>query len=137
MNALIKIDSNVTSGGLLETLGEVILGPIIFDKEVFVSKIKESNLSLTNSNFPDIPWEDSFDESSMIPISLYHIDSSIKFVGFQILKALDNELPVHNSDTHTIAVSSYVIEDEASGITDLEGSKVVDLVRFTYEVVLR
>jgi hypothetical protein len=137
MNALIKIDSNVTSGGLLETLGEVILGPIIFDKEVFVSKIKESNLSLTNSNFPDIPWEDSFDESSMIPISLYHIDSSIKFVGFQILKALDNELPAYNSDTHTMAVSSYVIEDEASGVTDLEGSKVVDLVRFTYEVVLR
>jgi len=135
MNALIKIDSNVTSGGLLETLGEVILGPIIFDKEVFVSKIKESNLSLTNSNFPDIPWEDSFDESSMIPISLYHIDSSIKFVGFQILKALDNELPAYNSDTHTMAVSSYVIEDEASGVTDLEGSKVVDLVRFTYEVV--
>jgi hypothetical protein len=132
MNALIKIDSNVIDG-LLEATGELILGPMVFDKVAFVSKIKESNLNLTNAIYPDIPWEDSFDENSTIPISLYNIDTDIKFLGFQILKALGDVPTDYNTDTHTVVVSSYVIEDEGIGV--IEGSKIVDLVRVAYEIV--
>jgi hypothetical protein len=150
MNALIKIDSNYRfsdnidgtpepeQGGrqpdIVSTTMEVLLGPINFDKAAFISKIKESNLSLTNSSFPDIPWEDSFDESSMIPISFCNIDTDDKFLGFRILNATQI-IPDYNSETHTLSTPTYVIKDSASGF--IEGSIIVDVVEFTYEAVLK
>ena len=132
MNALIKIDSNVVDG-MLEKSGEVLLGPINFDKAAFVSKIKESNLSL-NAYYDNPDWEDSFDENSMIPISIYSIDTDDKFLGFQILNATQI-IPDYNSETHTLSTPTHIIKDSASGF--VEGAKPVDVVEFTYEAVLK
>jgi hypothetical protein len=149
MNALIKIDSNVIDnkgnegapepgqGGrqpdIVSTTMEVLLGPINFDKAAFISKIKESNLSI-NTHYDNPDWEDSFDENSLIPISFYSIDTDDKFLGFQILNATQI-IPDYNSETHTLSTPTYVIKDSASGF--VEGSTVVDVVEFTYEAVLK
>ena len=144
MNALIKIDSNVIDGtpepeqggrqpDIVSTTMEVLLGPINFDKAAFISKIKESNLSI-NTHYDNPDWEDSFDENSLIPISLYSIDTDDKFLGFQILNATQI-IPDYNSETHTLSTPTYVIKDSASGF--VEGAIVVDVVEFTYEAVLK
>ena len=149
MNALIKIDSNVIDntgnegmpepgqGGrqddITSTTIELLLGPINFDKAAFISKIKESNLSI-NTHYDNPDWEDSFDENSLIPISFYNIDTDDKFLGFQILNATQI-IPDYNSETHTLSTPTYVIKDSASGF--VEGAKPVDVVEFTYEAVLK
>jgi hypothetical protein len=144
MNALIKIDSNVIDGtpepeqggrqdDIVSTTMEVLLGPINFDKAAFISKIKESNLSL-KAYYDNPDWEDSFDENSLIPISLYSIDTDDKFLGFQILNATQI-IPDYNSETHTLSTPTHIIKDSASGF--IEGSRVVDTVEFTYEAVLK
>ena len=149
MNALIKIDSNVIDntgnegmpepgqGGrqddIVSTTMEVLLGPINFDKAAFISKIKESNLSL-KAYYDNPDWEDSFDENSSIPISFYNIDTDDKFLGFRILNATQI-IPDYNSETHTLSTPTYVIKDSASGF--IEGSIIVDVVEFTYEAVLK
>jgi hypothetical protein len=144
MNALIKIDSNVIDGtpepeqggrqpDIASTTMEVLLGPINFDKAAFISKIKESNLSL-KAYYDNPDWEDSFDENSSIPISFYNIDTDDKFLGFRILNATQI-IPDYNSETHTLSTPTYVIKDSASGF--IEGSIIVDVVEFTYEAVLK
>jgi hypothetical protein len=149
MNALIKIDSNVIdntsnegmpepgSGGrqddITSTTMEVLLGPINFDKAAFISKIKESNLSL-KAYYDNPDWEDSFDENSSMPISFYNIDTNDKFLGFRILNATQI-IPDYNSETHTLSTPTYVIKDSDLGF--VEGSIIVDVVEFTYEAVLK